>query len=172
VIGMQWGDEGKGKIVDLLAKDIDIVGRYNGGSNAGHTIVVGNEKYAFHLVPSGVLYDNVACVIGNGVVVNLPGLFSEFEALDKKGINYKGRFFLSDRAHLLFDFHKQVDGLKEASLGKDAIGTTKQGIGPCYADKIQRVGIRRTSIHIPLKHCQSGIYGTLTKFLFPNFENW
>lgn len=142
VIGMQWGDEGKGKIVDLLAKDVDIVGRFNGGSNAGHTIVVGNQKFAFHLVPSGVLYDKVSCVVGNGVVVNLPGLFKEFETLEASNINFKGRFFISDRAHLLFDFHKQVDGMKEVSLGKDAIGTTKQGIGPCYSNKTQRTGIR------------------------------
>jgi len=121
---------------------VDLVGRYNGGSNAGHTIVVGDQKYAFHLVPSGVLYDKVTCVIGNGVVINLPGLFEEFKLLDSRGVKYNGRFLISDRAHLLFDFHKLVDGIKEVSLGKDAIGTTKQGIGPCYANKTQRTGIR------------------------------
>jgi len=142
VVGAQWGDEGKGKLIDLLSKDADIVGRYNGGSNAGHTIVVEGQKYAFHLVPSGVLYDNVTCLIGNGVVIYLPGLFKEFENLDQHNIHYKDRFFISDRAHLLFDFHKTVDGLKEAERGGSMIGTTKQGIGPCYSSKMQRNGIR------------------------------
>eukprot|EP01123_Difflugia_compressa_P013296 TRINITY_DN6085_c0_g1_i1.p1 TRINITY_DN6085_c0_g1~~TRINITY_DN6085_c0_g1_i1.p1 ORF type:complete len:445 (-),score=97.22 TRINITY_DN6085_c0_g1_i1:75-1364(-) len=142
VIGSQWGDEGKGKLIDLLSKDIDIVGRYNGGSNAGHTIVVDGVKYAFHLVPSGVLYPNVKCLIGNGCVVHLPGLLEEFKILDNRKIDYKNRFFISDRAHLLLDLHKIVDGLKEEQRGKDAIGTTRQGIGPCYSTKMQRTGIR------------------------------
>jgi len=142
VVGTQWGDEGKGKLIDLLSSHVDIVGRYNGGANAGHTIVVDNVKYAFHLVPSGVLYPHVACLLGNGVVIHLPGLLSELKQLDERKIDYKGRFFLSDRAHLLLEVHKIVDGLKEAQRGKDAIGTTRQGIGPCYATKMQRTGIR------------------------------
>jgi len=142
VIGTQWGDEGKGKLIDLLAKNVDIVGRYNGGSNAGHTIVVEGVKYAFHLVPSGVLYPNVTCLLGNGVVIHLPGLFEEFKLLDSRKINYQGRFFISDRAHLLLDMHKIVDALKEKDRGKDAIGTTRQGIGPCYSTKMQRTGLR------------------------------
>jgi len=142
IIGAQWGDEGKGKLIDLLAKDIDIVARYNGGSNAGHTIVVNGLKYAFHLVPSGVLYPKVVCLIGNGVVVHLPGLFEEFKILDERKIDYSGRFFISDRAHLLLDLHKIVDGIEETGRGKDAIGTTKQGIGPCYSTKMQRTGLR------------------------------
>jgi adenylosuccinate synthase len=142
VIGTQWGDEGKGKLIDLLSKDMDIVGRYNGGANAGHTIVVDNVKYAFHLVPSGVLYPTVSCLLGNGVVVHLPGLFSELKQLEEKKIHYQGRFFVSDRAHVLLNFHKQVDGLHEIQRGKEAIGTTRQGIGPCYSTKMQRTGIR------------------------------
>jgi adenylosuccinate synthase len=142
VIGTQWGDEGKGKLIDLLAKDIDVVGRYNGGSNAGHTIVVNNVKYAFHLVPSGILYPNVECIIGNGVVIHLPSLFEEFKILEERKISYHDRFFISDRAHLLLDMHRIVDGMKEKERGKDAIGTTRQGIGPCYSTKMQRVGLR------------------------------
>jgi adenylosuccinate synthase len=142
VIGTQWGDEGKGKLIDLLSKDMDIVGRYNGGANAGHTIMVDNVKYAFHLVPSGVLYSTVSCLLGNGMVVHLPGLFSELKQLEEKKIHYEGRFFISDRAHVLLNFHKQVDGLHEIQRGKEAIGTTRQGIGPCYSTKMQRSGIR------------------------------
>jgi len=142
VVGTQWGDEGKGKLIDLLSKDMDIVGRYNGGANAGHTIVVDNVKYAFHLVPSGVLYPHVSCLLGNGVVIHLPGLFSELKQLEEKKIHYEGRFFLSDRAHVVLQVHKEVDGIHEIIRGKEAIGTTKQGIGPCYATKMQRTGIR------------------------------
>jgi adenylosuccinate synthase len=142
VVGTQWGDEGKGKLIDLISKDMDIVGRYNGGANAGHTIVVDNVKYAFHLVPSGVLYPNVSCLLGNGVVVHLPGLFSELKQLEERKIDYNGRFFISDRAHVLVQVHKTVDGLKEVQRGKEAIGTTRQGIGPCYSTKMQRTGIR------------------------------
>jgi adenylosuccinate synthase len=142
VVGTQWGDEGKGKLIDLLSKDMDIVGRYNGGANAGHTIVVEDAKYAFHLVPSGVLYPHVSCLLGNGVVIFLPGLFSELKQLEERKIGYEGRFFISDRAHVLLQIHKQVDGLHEIQRGKEAIGTTRQGIGPCYATKMQRSGIR------------------------------
>eukprot|EP01125_Pyxidicula_operculata_P022729 TRINITY_DN9535_c0_g1_i1.p1 TRINITY_DN9535_c0_g1~~TRINITY_DN9535_c0_g1_i1.p1 ORF type:complete len:431 (+),score=130.29 TRINITY_DN9535_c0_g1_i1:453-1745(+) len=142
ILGSQWGDEGKGKLVDLLAKEADFVGRYNGGANAGHTIVVGDTKYAFHLVPSGILYDNVQCVLGNGVVIHVPSLFKELDGLTAKGINYQKRFFVSDRAHILFDLHKETDGLREEQLGDSKIGTTKQGIGPCYTSKMQRCGVR------------------------------
>jgi len=144
VLGAQWGDEGKGKLVDVLARRYDIIGRFNGGSNAGHTIVVGDKKYAFHLVPSAVLHPKCECLLGNGVVVNLESLATELEELDKGSIDYRGRFFISDRAHLLFGFHKIVDGLREGTLQKTGadIGTTKQGIGPCYASKANRLGVR------------------------------
>jgi adenylosuccinate synthase len=151
VLGAQWGDEGKGKLVDLLAKDADIVCRYNGGANAGHTIKVGTDKFAFHLLPSGVLYDNAMCLIGNGVVFHIPSFLKELEMLDAFNarttgpkVNYNGRILLSDRAHLLFDFHKIIDGKKEeAAKGTtDFIGTTRQGIGPCYSTKAQRTNIR------------------------------
>ncbi|PNH07609.1 Adenylosuccinate synthetase, chloroplastic, partial [Tetrabaena socialis] len=145
VLGTQWGDEGKGKLVDILSQQYDIVARAQGGANAGHTIYddAGN-KYALHLVPSGILNKTATCVIGNGVVLHLPGLFEEIESLKKKGVSVEGRLKISDRAHLLFDLHKEIDGLREAELagsGKQ-IGTTKRGIGPAYASKATRNGLR------------------------------
>jgi adenylosuccinate synthase len=142
ILGSQWGDEGKGKIVDLLAKDMQVVGRCGGGSNAGHTIWVDGKKFAFHLLPSGVLYPTVTCLIGNGVVMHLPTFFKELEALEKNGISYKGRIKISDRAHLLFDVHQQIDGLAEELRGSSQIGTTRKGIGPCYSHKANRIGVR------------------------------
>ncbi|KAE8725809.1 Adenylosuccinate synthetase [Hibiscus syriacus] len=143
VLGSQWGDEGKGKLVDILAEHFDIVARCQGGANAGHTIYnsVG-KKFSLHLVPSGILNEETLCVIGNGVVVHLPGLFKEIDGLEVNGVNCKGRILVSDRAHLLFDFHQVVDGLREAELNKSFIGTTRRGIGPCYASKMNRNGIR------------------------------
>jgi adenylosuccinate synthase len=142
VLGAQWGDEGKGKLVDVLSQDYDVCARVAGGSNAGHTIVVQGKKYKFHLLPSGILNEKATCVIGNGVVVHLPAFLNELDSLDASGINYKGRILLSDRAHLVFDFHQQVDGKQELSLGRHKIGTTKKGIGPAYSSKISRNGIR------------------------------
>ncbi|KAM7500197.1 hypothetical protein LguiA_024611 [Lonicera macranthoides] len=143
VLGCQWGDEGKGKLVDILAKHFDIVARCQGGANAGHTIYnAEGKKFALHLVPSGILNDDTMCVIGNGVVVHLPGLFQEIDGLESNGVSCKGRILVSDRAHLLFDFHQEVDGLREAELAKSFIGTTKRGIGPCYSSKVIRNGIR------------------------------
>jgi len=142
VIGAQWGDEGKGKLVDALAGSFDLCCRYNGGSNAGHTVVVGNKKFAFHLVPCGITNENGICILGNGVVIHLPTLIKEIEILDQNNIKHQGRLLLSDRAHLVFDFHQQIDGLSEVSMGKDMIGTTKKGIGPTYASKMNRNGIR------------------------------
>mmetsp|Transcript_10290 Transcript_10290/g.15791 ORF Transcript_10290/g.15791 Transcript_10290/m.15791 type:complete len:520 (+) Transcript_10290:108-1667(+) len=142
VLGAQWGDEGKGKLVDLLSQEYDVCARVAGGSNAGHTIVVDNKKYKFHLLPSGILNEKAHCVVGNGVVVHLPSFLNELESLEKNGINSKGRVFLSDRAHLVFDFHQHVDGRQEEKLGRHKIGTTKKGIGPAYASKISRNGIR------------------------------
>uniref|UniRef100_A0A7S3PDE3 Adenylosuccinate synthetase n=1 Tax=Amphora coffeiformis TaxID=265554 RepID=A0A7S3PDE3_9STRA len=142
VLGAQWGDEGKGKLVDLLSQDYDVCARVAGGSNAGHTIVVEGKKYKFHLLPSGVLNKKASCVIGNGVVVHIPSFLNELDTLSKSDIDYDGRVFISDRAHLVFDFHQEVDGRQEDKLGRHKIGTTKKGIGPAYASKISRNGLR------------------------------
>jgi len=142
VLGAQWGDEGKGKLVDLLAHKYDIVARFNGGANAGHTLVVNGEKFAFHLLPCGMLYDDTTNIIGNGVVVHVPTLLEELRSLDDAKINYEGRLKISNRAHLLFDFHKVIDGAQERKRGSDKIGTTKRGIGPCYSSKMTRNGVR------------------------------
>jgi adenylosuccinate synthase len=142
VIGLQWGDEGKGKIIDILAKDYDIIVRYQGGGNAGHTLIIGDEKFIFHLIPSGILHQDKKCVIGNGVVFD-PNLFlDEIEGLAKKNINVNGNLFISDRAHIVFPYHKKLDLLLEKQKGNLMIGTTGRGIGPCYTDKISREGIR------------------------------
>lgn len=142
VLGSQWGDEGKGKLVDMLSQEYDVCARVAGGSNAGHTIVVEGKKYKFHLIPSGILNEKATCVIGNGVVIHLPSFLKEIEGLTKSGINAEGRILLSDRAHIVFDFHQMVDGITEKGLGRHKIGTTKKGIGPAYASKISRNGIR------------------------------
>ncbi|KAJ6815927.1 adenylosuccinate synthetase 2, chloroplastic-like [Iris pallida] len=143
VLGSQWGDEGKGKLVDILAEHFDIVARCQGGANAGHTIYNSEgKKFALHLVPSGILNEETLCIIGNGVVVHLPGLFNEIDGLESNGVNCNGRILVSDRAHLLFDFHQEVDGLREAELANSFIGTTKRGIGPCYSSKAIRNGLR------------------------------
>lgn len=142
VLGSQWGDEGKGKLVDILSQEYDVCARVAGGSNAGHTIVVDGKKYKFHLIPSGILNEKATCVIGNGVVVHLPSFLNELEGLKAAGVNFDGRVKLSDRAHLVFDFHQAVDGTLEHKLGRNKLGTTKKGIGPAYASKISRNGIR------------------------------
>ena len=142
VIGLQWGDEGKGKIIDILAKDFDIIVRYQGGGNAGHTLIINDEKFVFHLIPSGILHQDKKCVIGNGIVFD-PRLFlDEVEGLTKRGISVNGNLFVSDRAHVVFPYHKKLDLLLEKQKGNSMIGTTGRGIGPCYTDKIAREGIR------------------------------
>ena len=141
VVGAQWGDEGKAKVIDLLAKEHTYVVRYQGGHNAGHTVVVAGERYALQLVPSGILYDHVVPVIGNGVVVDLPTLFGEIDALEARGISCR-RLQVSSRAHLIFPWHQAQDAIAEAMRGDDKIGTTLKGIGPAYADKARRVGLR------------------------------
>ena len=141
VVGAQWGDEGKAKVIDLLSKEHGLVVRYQGGHNAGHTVVVGDERYALQLIPSGILYDHVVPVIANGVVVDLPTLFAEIDTLERRGISCD-RLVVSSRAHLIFPWHQAWDALSEASRGDDRIGTTLKGIGPAYADKARRVGIR------------------------------
>mmetsp|Transcript_2622 Transcript_2622/g.3505 ORF Transcript_2622/g.3505 Transcript_2622/m.3505 type:complete len:429 (+) Transcript_2622:112-1398(+) len=142
VIGAVWGDEGKGKLVDALGEKFDVCARYNGGSNAGHTVVVGGKKYAFHLIPCGIMNEKGICILGNGVVVHLPTLIKEINLLDENGIKHEGRLLISDRAHLVFDFLMEVDGLREKRLGDEKIGTTKKGIGPTYASKMNRTGVR------------------------------
>lgn len=142
VLGSQWGDEGKGKLVDMLSQEYDVCARVAGGSNAGHTIVVDGKKYKFHLLPSGILNEKATCVVGNGVVIHLPSFLKELDGLTASGINAEGRILLSDRAHIVFDFHQTADGFNEHKLGRNKIGTTKKGIGPAYASKISRNGIR------------------------------
>ena len=141
VVGAQWGDEGKAKVIDLLAKEHAYVVRYQGGHNAGHTVVVDGEKYALQLVPSGILYEHVTPVIANGVVVDLPTLFAEIDTLERRGIPCDD-LKVSSRAHLIFPWHQAHDAIAEAMRGDDKIGTTLKGIGPAYADKARRVGIR------------------------------
>lgn len=148
VVGSQWGDEGKGKMIDYLAMRADMVVRSQGGSNAGHTVVIGDKKYALHLIPSGVLNDTAVNIIGNGVVFDAPGFFRELEALKKDGANVD-KIYVSDRAHLVLPYHKVLDSLYEENRGQADIGTTKKGIGPCYMDKIERSGLRVCDMEDP-----------------------
>lgn len=141
VVGAQWGDEGKGKIIDFLAAEAQMVVRCQGGSNAGHTVVSGDNVYKLHLVPSGILYNNVDCVIANGVVVDLEKLIEELDGLTKRGISVKS-LYISNRAHLIMPYHCQLDALQEGLKGENKIGTTKRGIGPAYVDKNARTGLR------------------------------
>ncbi|CAI5732101.1 unnamed protein product [Hyaloperonospora brassicae] len=142
VLGAQWGDEGKGKLVDSLSQSYDVIVRVAGGSNAGHTIVHEGRKYKFHLVPSGILNPEAVCIIGNGVVVHLPSFLQELEGLEKMGVSYQGRILISDRAHMVLDLHQEVDGINELRRGRNKIGTTKKGIGPAYSSKMLRNGVR------------------------------
>ena len=140
LVGSQWGDEGKGKIVDILSEKFDIVARYQGGANAGHTVEIGEKQYILHLIPSGILRDDVKCVIGNGVVIDPQALLDEIKILEDNGIKVEGRLFISHNAHLIMPYHKLFDSISES--GKNKIGTTGRGIGPCYIDKFDRKGIR------------------------------
>ncbi len=142
VVGMQWGDEGKGKVIDLLSEDADLIVRSQGGNNAGHTIMVGQDEYKFHLVPSGILYPHARCCIGGGTVIDPKVLLEEIDGLVKRRIDLKGRLFLSPYAHVIFPYHRLLDRLYEERKGSAAIGTTGRGIGPCYVDKAGRIGIR------------------------------
>jgi adenylosuccinate synthase len=142
VLGAQWGDEGKGKIVDLLAPHFSIVARYQGGHNAGHTVLVGGRTFVLRLVPSGILHPGITCVIGNGVVVDPPALFAEIDQLEAVGVDVGDRIVISSRAHLILPYHRELDVFAEARRGDRKIGTTSRGIGPAYEDKIGRRGIR------------------------------
>ena len=141
LVGAQWGDEGKGKVTDLLGSSIDYCVRYQGGNNAGHTVVVDGETYDMHLLPSGTLTPGVVPVLGNGVVIDLEVLFGEIDALEARGVD-TSRLVISANAHLIAPYHKTLDKVTERFLGKRKIGTTGRGIGPTYADKMNRVGIR------------------------------
>jgi len=146
VLGAQWGDEGKGKVVDLLADRFDIVARYQGGHNAGHTIFIGDKKFVLKLIPGGILRPNVEVVIGNGVVIDLGALFEEIAMLEGSGIDVRSRLHISNRAHVIFPFHRLIEKMSEARENRIPIGTTSRGIGPCYEDKTGRRGIRMADL--------------------------
>ena len=142
VVGAQWGDEGKGKIVDLLTGKADVVARYQGGHNAGHTVVINNKKYILHLIPSGILHKGKTCIIGNGVVIDPAALIAEIKGLKRKGVNVGRNLFISDSAHVIMPYHVAIENKSEKAMGLKKIGTTGRGIGPAYVDKMSRVGIR------------------------------
>jgi adenylosuccinate synthase len=162
VVGAQWGDEGKGKIVDLLTPHFDIVARYQGGHNAGHTVLIGGQKYVLHLIPSGILHPGKTCVIGNGVVINLSELKREIDELAASSIDCRGRLFVSHRAHVILDYHSCVERADENFRGEQKIGTTQRGIGPAYEDKMGRRGVRI---------CDLGQSDTLRELLASNFSS-
>src|ERR1700720_4696396 len=142
VLGAQWGDEGKGKVVDLFAERFDIVARYQGDQNAGHTVFIGEKKFVLKLIPSGILRPGKKAVIGNGLVIDPAALLAEIDTLESAGVPVKGSLFISNRAHVLFPAHRLMEKMSEARPGRVSIGTTSRGIGPCYEDKIGRRGIR------------------------------
>jgi len=142
VVGAQWGDEGKGKIVDVLAAEADIVARYQGGANAGHTVDVAGDEFVLHQIPSGILHADKRCLLGNGVVLDIEQFLHELDGLEARGIDAESRLGISGRAHLLLEYHKNLDRASEARLGTEKIGTTGKGIGPAYEDKIARRGVR------------------------------
>jgi len=146
VLGTQWGDEGKGKIVDILGESADVVARYQGGPNAGHTVKIQDEQYILHLIPSGILRSHTKCVIGNGVVINPQSLMTEIQFLIEKGIDCMDRLFISQNAHLILPYHEKLDKAFETLKGEKSIGTTGRGIGPSYADKVSRIGIRMNDL--------------------------
>ena len=149
VVGAQWGDEGKGKVVDILAPHFDLVARYQGGHNAGHTVRIGDRKFILRLIPSGILHDQCSCVIGNGVVVDPRAFNSELQELREMGVECEGRLFVSSRAHLILPYHVALDRVREARLGANSVGTTMRGIGPAYEDKASRCGIRAGDLMYP-----------------------
>lgn len=142
VVGMQWGDEGKGKVIDLLAENAEHIVRAQGGNNAGHTLLVNQKEYKFHLIPSGILYPHTKCYIGGGTVIDPASFLEEIENLKNHGISYVKRLYISQYAHIIMPYHRLIDQLSEKQKGKEAVGTTGKGIGPCYADKVNRMGIR------------------------------
>lgn len=149
IIGAQWGDEGKAKMVDVLTEQVDIVARYQGGSNAGHTVVTGGKKFVFHQIPSGILHKGKKCVIGNGVVLDPVALLEEIDSLVKAGVKVRDRLIISDRAHLLMPYHRRLDWASEQRKGTGKIGTTNRGIGPAYMDKMARTGLKVIDLFEP-----------------------
>lgn len=149
IVGTQWGDEGKGKIVDILSDKADIIARFQGGNNAGHTVVISGNKYVLHLLPSGILHDEKICVLGNGMVIDLEALINEVEFIKRVGKPVAGRILLSERAHIILPYHKQLDAASEMKKGNGSIGTTLKGIGPAYRDKAGRMGIRIADLKNP-----------------------
>jgi adenylosuccinate synthase len=149
LVGAQWGDEGKGKIIDVLTQDADVVVRTQGGNNAGHTVFIGEKKYVLHLIPSGILRKEKACVIGNGVVIDPIGLVEEIKGMEKLGVKINRNLFISETAHLVFPYHRELDAQREVLKGKNKIGTTKRGIGPAYGDKAARTGLRMIDLINP-----------------------
>jgi adenylosuccinate synthase len=177
VVGLQWGDEGKGKIVDYLMEDADIVVRSQGGQNAGHTVITNGKKYVLHLLPSGILWDEKCNIIGNGVVLDPIGLVAEIEKVEAQGVKVTpDKLFISDRAHIVLPFHKELDAARELALGDQKIGTTKRGIGPTYADKINRSGFRAADLLRPdyfreqLPRRVAEANEVLRRFDLPTFE--
>ncbi|MBK7769876.1 MAG: adenylosuccinate synthase [bacterium] len=154
IIGGQWGDEGKGKIVDALSRDVDWVLRYQGGANAGHTIHIGPDKHVLHLIPSGILHDGVRCLLGGGMVVDPWALRDEMIGLEERGFHIRDRLFVSAGAALLMPYHMRMDELREAKLGRHGIGTTGRGIGPAYLDKVQRTGLRMGDLLLPAERLE------------------
>jgi adenylosuccinate synthase len=149
VVGSQWGDEGKGKIVDVMAAGADIVARYQGGANAGHTVDVAGDEFVLHQIPSGILHAGKRCLLGNGVVLDLKQFFEELDALERRGVDAEPRIGISGRAHLLLEYHQNLDRASEVRRGKEKIGTTGKGIGPAYEDKVARRGIRVGDVRDP-----------------------
>jgi len=154
LVGAQWGDEGKGKIIDVLTAEADLIVRSGGGNNAGHTVLIGEQKYILHLIPSGILRPGKVCVIGNGVVVDPISLVEEMNGLQKLGVKIDGNLFVSETAHLVLPYHRMLDAQREILKGKNKIGTTKRGIGPAYGDKAARTGIRVLDLVNPLRFKQ------------------
>ena len=148
ILGGQWGDEGKAKMVDFVSKDYQVIARYQGGANAGHTVIADEIKYIFHLIPSGILYPNTICVLGNGVVIDIKGLIAEINQLKEKGISFKERLKISSQAFVVFPFHHYMDSARD-NIKEEKIGTTGRGIGPAYSDKYNRIGIRIQDLKDP-----------------------
>jgi adenylosuccinate synthase len=172
VVGAQWGDEGKGKIIDLLTEHTDIVARYQGGHNAGHTVVVGKEEFILHLIPSGILHRGKKCIIGNGVVIDPAALLEEMDGLKKRGISFDANLLISKNAHLIMPYHKALDVASEKLKGNKKIGTTGRGIGPAYADKINRKGIRMADLLDPkIFHEKLAANAGEANFLLDRFYN-
>ncbi|MGC1455210.1 MAG: adenylosuccinate synthase [Nitrospirota bacterium] len=172
VVGAQWGDEGKGKIIDLLTEHADIVARYQGGHNAGHTVVVGKEEFILHLIPSGILHRGKKCIIGNGVVIDPAALLEEMDGLKKRGISFDANLLISKNAHLIMPYHRALDVASEKLKGNKKIGTTGRGIGPAYADKINRKGIRMADLLDPkIFHEKLAANASEANFLLDRFYN-